>query len=65
MTDQLNWAATQTRPDILHVCELNMTMNKSKIEDIVCANKTTKNSIRKLSCEISLYGLKSNIHQML
>ena len=48
LTGQLNWAATQTRPDMSYtVVELSMMFNKSCLEDLKRANK----SIVKLKSE--------------
>ena len=40
---QLNWLATQTRPDIaFDVCELSAASNNATIEEILKANKTVR-----------------------
>ena len=40
---QLNWVATQTRPDIsFDVCDLSTKFNCATVGDIMSANKTVK-----------------------
>ena len=40
LVGQLNWIATQTRPDIAYdVCELSVSLNKANVNDLIRLNK--------------------------
>ena len=43
LTGQLNWVATQIRPDVSYVLDLSMKLQKRPtVEDLPTANKTVK-----------------------
>ncbi|XP_018008572.1 uncharacterized protein LOC108666247 [Hyalella azteca] len=43
LVGQLNWIATQTRPDIsFDVCELSSVFDKARVDDLIRANKVVK-----------------------
>jgi hypothetical protein len=43
LVGQLNWVATQTRPDIaFDVCQLSSVFDKAKVDDLLRANKVVK-----------------------
>ena len=43
MAVQINWIATQTRPDLAHdTCEISTSVKNATVEDVMQANKVIK-----------------------